>query len=922
MSSSYVGSKWWKFDFHNHTPASDDYGKGPDQAQLKLITPKDWLLSYMRQQIDCVAVTDHNSGAWIDPLKAALEELERESHPEYRPITLFPGVEITVQGNIHILAILDPNKSSSDIDTLLGAVKYFATKGLSDGCTLSSASEVIDEITRLEGIAIPAHVNQPSGLFRNLYGSSLKQVLNNSNVLAMEVVDTSIAKPSLYNSEKTNWAEIIGSDSHHPSGNSGQCYPGSSFTWVKMSKPSCKGLRLALIDGSLSLKRSDSCSTDPNIHGPLIIESIIVNNAKYLGRGNSFEIKLNPWLNTIIGGRGTGKSTSLEFIRAVLSRRHEIPKSLEEDLSKYNQTSLDRNDNGLLTSNTCISAYFKKDETRFRVTLTKLPDSTSQHAIEEYTNEGTWIVSEGDISNRFPIRIYSQKQIFELAKHPQALLRIIDDASSVDYRSWGVEWDSLVNSYYTIRASQRELMSGLGEETLVKGQLQDIDRKLEIFERAGHSHILQSYRLSENKDKDVIRWEKTWDNKANELRAWNSRLSPLEMQSEYLSVSNEVDKEMLDAAYDVRESFKSIQDEITELATKIDLIRDDWFSRKQHLQLSTDHMTAKNNYNNLIDELNNAGAGEPAEYGELINLKQQLTLKLNSFNDKRIKAREHEIEAQACLDSIYAHRLKLSQLRADFLENTLGNNQHVQIKVLPFQDKSTLIENFRSLIGRGTSGFERDIGDNENNEGLLLPLKQASQSDIENKVSELKQRIIDIHHNKEDAVKAVIDRRFTTHIQSLTPEQIDRIQVWFPNDFLELKYSLQGRSNFKPVEQGSPGQKTAALLAFIFSYGEEPLLLDQPEDDLDNGLISDLIVTQLKKIKSKRQVIIVTHNANIVVNGDSENIIALDIRQGLTRVVEQGGLQESSVRDEVCRVMEGGKDAFRLRYKRLGDYGS
>src|SRR5512147_1769847 len=93
------GARWWKFDFHSHTPASDDYGKGLNQAQLKQISPKDWLLNYMRAGVDCVAITDHNSGAWIDVLKQALTELDAENHPEFRPIYLFPGVEVSVQGN-------------------------------------------------------------------------------------------------------------------------------------------------------------------------------------------------------------------------------------------------------------------------------------------------------------------------------------------------------------------------------------------------------------------------------------------------------------------------------------------------------------------------------------------------------------------------------------------------------------------------------------------------------------------------------------------------------------------------------------------------------------------------------------------------------------------------------------------------------
>lgn len=56
------GSKWWKFDFHTHTPVSSDYGKGPDQETLKAREPRQWLMDYMAKEVDCVAITDHNSG--------------------------------------------------------------------------------------------------------------------------------------------------------------------------------------------------------------------------------------------------------------------------------------------------------------------------------------------------------------------------------------------------------------------------------------------------------------------------------------------------------------------------------------------------------------------------------------------------------------------------------------------------------------------------------------------------------------------------------------------------------------------------------------------------------------------------------------------------------------------------------------------
>ena len=137
--------------------------------------------------------------------------------------------------------------------------------------------------------------------------------------------------------------------------------------------------------------------------------------------------------------------------------------------------------------------------------------------------------------------------------------------------------------------------------------------------------------------------------------------------------------------------------------------------------------------------------------------------------------------------------------------------------------------------------------------------------------------------------------------------------LWFPADDLRITFGTKNQ----PIEQGSPGQKTAALLAFILSYGSEPLLLDQPEDDLDNELIYDLIVQQLRDTKSRRQIIVVTHNANIVVNGDAEMVLPLKVAGGETHVQNPASIQNKKVRQEICAILEGGQKAFEQRYKRI-----
>ncbi|HBT4641470.1 TPA: hypothetical protein MB271_005180, partial [Klebsiella pneumoniae] len=122
---------------------------------------------------------------------------------------------------------------------------------------------------------------------------------------------------------------------------------------------------------------------------------------------------------------------------------------------------------------------------------------------------------------------------------------------------------------------------------------------------------------------------------------------------------------------------------------------------------------------------------------------------------------------------------------------------------------------------------------------------------------------------------------------------------------------------FKDLSQGSAGQKAATVLAFLLSYGDDPIILDQPEDDLDNQLVYELIVRKIKESKNKRQIIIITHNPNIVVNGDSELVVSLSQQTGTTDFLSLGGLQDRDVRQTICDIMEGGRDAFSQRYRRI-----
>ncbi|MEW6237834.1 MAG: TrlF family AAA-like ATPase [Candidatus Omnitrophota bacterium] len=902
------GARWWKFDFHAHTPASNDYGKGPNQAQLKQITPKDWLLNYMRAGIDCIAIMDHNTGAWFKQLEEALSILDREKPDDYRQLSLFPGMEISVQGGIHVLTIFDTSKTTSDIDALRGSIGYRGTPGHCDGVTTKSFVDVVNEIVSAGGIAIPAHVDEDNGLFQQK-GTTLAQELECDQIYAMELINPAFPKPQIYNDKKLSWTEVLGTDAHHPTGNDGQQYPGSRFTWVKMEEPDIEGLRLALLDGALSIKRSDQVTGDPNQHADLAIEEINVSMAKYLGRVNPFALQLNPWLNAIIGGRGTGKSTLVEFCRIALRREKELPEDLEIEFKKYSNVYSSREDFGLLTEETEIIVVYRKNGTKFRI---QWSTNGNLEPIQEYIND-EWRRAAGEIQHRFPVRIYSQKQIFHLAKTPLALLKVVDEAPEVDYRLWNERWHEEEARFLSLRAKAREIEAGLSEEPRLLGELDDVKRKLTVFEEAGHAGVLKDYQKRSRQQRVVELWSESLADIGDRLREVAGDIVPDELDESAFDIQLPEDGELKDLAASTKRRIDEIRKKLEELALEADHAVAEWQKNKDQSKWKQDVNKAVGDYEYLRKKLEEEGAGDPSAYGELVQRRHTIEQRLQNLQERKNQVNDLRNESKASLSRLLEIRRSLTELRRSFLESVLTDNRYVRIEVIPFGAKETIEEEFRRIIQKESEEFKKDI------EGLLdnLLMNSSSSSQREEFLNNIKQHIHAIYTDASGFIE-VKDARFKKHIKNLLPEAIDRLDLWFPEDSLEVQYSATADGQrFRSIQEGSPGQKTAALLAFLLSYGKEPLILDQPEDDLDNHLIYDLIVTQLREIKQNRQVIVVTHNANIVVNGDAELVCALEARGGESQKECEGSLQKKKVRNTICGIMEGGLEAFKRRYRRI-----
>ena len=945
MSDSWAwpGARWWKFDFHTHTRKSVDYGKGPDQCKLRQITPKEWLLGFMRAEVDCVAVTDHNSGEWIDPLKEALRELEEDKHPEFRPLYLFPGVELSVNGGFHLLVIFDMDKTTSDIDTLIGAVGYDGSKGDSDGVSSKSAIEVVEAVVNAGGIPIPAHTDGPKGLLRlvddqeslrtALDSNTVRQVFGSAAILAMEVADADSEKPAIYLESNPMWTEVLGSDSHHPSVGSGASYPGSHFTWVKMAEPSLEGLRLALLDGGgFSIRRSD----EPEAFNPFgppehFLEEVQIENARYMGHGQPAKLTFNPWLNALVGGRGTGKSTVIHALRLAARREwksgdSEASSGARTTFERFNQVPVDRTREGGLLPATRIQLTVMRDGIRHRVHWRQTGDGT---VVEEHSNDDGWKPSSAQTvtPERFPLRIFSQGQIAELAgENQQELLNVIDEAAGVDASASKLY--EARNTFYATRARIREIDSRLDRRDDLTVALNDAERELERFEEEGYSTVLTAHRHRDRQRREADQQFDVTEMAAQRIDNTAADIQPEDIPSGVFDEAAEEDKQVMEAMSTIADATHAAAQNLRDAAQRLrDVTR-----RQRAILTASDWQTAAANatseYESLVEALRKEGVADPNEYGRLMQEKQRLDGEVARLESEK-KERDRLIgQSQEQLKQVLETRQAMSDARAEFLSDVLAQNEFVRIATRPYGDDPQVIErSLREALGILDDRFERDILSTEEDgttTGFVADLLAGLSSDSTVRRCEFESRLESLKQRFDAACSG--QGNFGGHFNNYlrlqferTPDFLDKLLTWFPEDGLSVEYSRSGDGrDFQPIAQASAGQRSAAMLAFLLAHGNEPLILDQPEDDLDNHLIYDLVVRQIRENKLRRQIIVVTHNPNIVVNGDAEMLYALDFQQGQCVVAQSGSLQEKDMREEICRVMEGGREAFDRRYRRLG----
>jgi hypothetical protein len=324
--------------------------------------------------------------------------------------------------------------------------------------------------------------------------------------------------------------------------------------------------------------------------------------------------------------------------------------------------------------------------------------------------------------------------------------------------------------------------------------------------------------------------------------------------------------------------------------------------------------------------------------------------------EKRIKAEEEQLEKTfKSIPSLEgktgkevgtAYQSILKKIEQTRPMETRLSAQKKSIDVL-LTERKTMIAELTDLRTQRSTGFQQSIKSlnkrldgklriKMESEGNRKPLKQYLSNLNLDGIGEKRLQWIDsamglsplalaraIEKGKDELVKSDwgIISMMADALLRLTPAQLRGLEAIDLSDLVNIELNISHQEeHYKNIEDLSTGQKCTAILHLLLLENRDPLLMDQPEDNLDNAFIAERIVKELRISKVKRQFLFATHNANIPVFGDAEWIGILEsTKDGSSLPTErQGSIDSPAIRDGAASILEGGRVAFLQRKEKYG----
>lgn len=832
--------------------------------------------------VEVIAVTDHyRVRSSLGLLKAA----------QQAGIHTFPGFEASTKDGVHLLCLFNPDRDANSLERLIGACGIHDDKG---GSPIGQYDviEFLQESQKWGAVCIAAHVVLPrGGLLAKLSGQSRIQAWRSPLLLACSIPGPMTQVPVNFRSiiENTDPAHrrerpIAIVDAQDVDSPEDLANPTASC-WIKMSKLSVEGLRQAFLDPRSRIRLASDPIPDEHTE--------FVAMAWDGGFLDGTAIHFNENLDVLIGGRGTGKSTVVESLRYVLGFE-----PLGEEARKAHEGIVRQ----VLKSGTKIALRIRSHR------------PTKHEYLIERTIPNPPVVRDatGNLLNLTPsdiipqAEVYGQHEISELTKSPEKLTRLLERFVDKD-PGLARRKSELKRKLERYRATILDFMKELKQAEDRLALLPGLEETLKRFQEAGLEERLKERSLLVREERVL----KTASERVHPFKGmWEQLRRDLPIDTAFLSskaLESLPGKEVLTGARtvieDLSKDLKGIVENMGQALERADKglaeVNRHWGERKTGVQAA---------YESILRELQKSKVdGE-----EFIRLRQQI--------EELRPLKEHHATLQQTLRGQEDNRLNLLVEWED-------------AKTAEFRELDRAAKKVnRQLIGR----VKVQVSFAGNREPLYQLLREQMGGRLSEAIEALRRR--EDLSLKEFASACRAGRDAVAQKFGISPGQAERfaqapIEVIMqieeldlpPTTQIELNVAAEGQPPvWQELNALSTGQKATAVLLLLLLESDAPLVVDQPEDDLDNRFITDGVVPKMREEKRKRQFIFATHNANIPVLGDAELILGLsasgEAGQGKAEipVEHMGSIDDRPVRELVEEILEGGKDAFEMRRLKYG----
>ena len=934
MQNRYKGMRWLKCDLQMQTPADAVHWAGDRlKAGEEAAAAKTFAEACYHHKLDVVGITDHNflSKDFIPYLQTAFTDLEHEFNHR---TTLFPGFEFEAAGvgrGVHVLCLFEPGADLTQLDSILTecGVRY---PRVNPAGQLEKSDRNLKDILRMiqerhGGIVIMPHATSNDGIFDD---DSIAEWLQqdqfvNSDLLALEVPKPvhlmSAGYQRLLRSGddcQPGWkrirpiATIMSSDNkklvdldehQKPTPNS----IGYRYSWLKMSEPSIESLRQAFLDHESRIILPEDIATDKHPTQRVrhaAIKSISIRNVAFLA---DQEVHFSPNMNCVIGGRGSGKSTLLEYLRIILG------KNKSKDFDNGTNDRIQR----ILDTLNAAGAEVKV----CWVSSDGVEDHIAWHNGKPYVEDRD-LADPDTFFDGLPLSFYSQQQLNRLTesktddgsvRQAQRLLELVDGFTEN-------ELDDLAGQEHKLKLLIQDAFSNLRKSQILEKDYkrlqqehQELDRqwraRSEIQEDARRHHMLKvearhlegltgapgkqftdAASLAETIASTHLHFQVTDSPNATWIRHFDGKVKTAK-------------DALARAIRDAVDQFEATIDEIKTSDPQWNAIReeldraDSKFSEACASKgLTTDDVSH-------LQEINQSRVKKQLEIEE--TGAEILGLKESAGDIDLLMEQLHQIWREQFLKRVEAadraNRLAvLDEGRQRFIEVS-ANYQH---------DRKSFRELWQSF---SPSDRRTKLGKNWESCAETLYTLFIGQVDAKSPWQFLEERLSTEQGSTGPDFEPYSQELFQ-HIQD-NSERWEKLRCSRVQDTVDMKLFRADGSIAGSIAEGtlSDGQRNTAALALLLAQEGGPLVIDQPEDELDSNFVFRELIPMLRKVKSKRQLIMATHNANLPVNGDAELVLALEARAGNGMALACGGLDQTSVTKAVLDIMEGTEVAFRKR---------